>query len=116
MNKIIKTGEWDGQDIWREQTSAEKLSEALNNMSKIKDSILEEQEFRRREIEASEPNEIELERKGWLKEHSVTESDVLSDEDGEYIIDTRENGTAGEDGYSVDECRLDLPKHLQKND
>lgn len=29
MNKIIKTGRIDGQDIWREQTSGEKLLEAI---------------------------------------------------------------------------------------
>lgn len=29
MNKIIITGRMDGKDIWREQTSGEKLWEAL---------------------------------------------------------------------------------------
>ena len=34
MNKIIINGTWGGQDIWREQTSGEKLIDALEEEKK----------------------------------------------------------------------------------
>ncbi len=38
MAKVIITGEWDGQKIWRYQTSAELLQEEIAEM-KLQDCI-----------------------------------------------------------------------------
>ena len=98
MNKIIKTGEWDGQDIWREQTSVEKLSEALNKMS-LKNNDEFNEELREQRIE-------------WLG--GTKEEEILTDDEGkEYILEEIENGTAGDDGYEVRSEKRYLPDNLQ---
>lgn len=49
----------------------------------------------------------------WLEEHSASEYDVRADDDGmEYIVSVEENGTAGDDGYAVDQNRTYLPVEL----
>lgn len=38
MRKKIQTGTWDGEPIWREQTSGERLVEALHEEKRLKTS------------------------------------------------------------------------------
>ncbi len=50
-------------------------------------------------------------REEWLDERSVNDRDIMTDDEGrEYFIDTMENGTSGEDGYSVDHRRVYIPE------
>lgn len=63
-------GDWNGQPIWREITTGENLLAILEKekllklnkkMSQIKDTILAEQEFSKKEIESMpEPKEVEI--------------------------------------------------------
>lgn len=53
------------------------------------------------------------ERIEWLEWMCVRGSEVYEDDDGEYIIIESDNGTSGEDGYSVDQVKVRLPKQIQ---
>ena len=45
----------------------------------------------------------------WLEEHGCTFANLLSDEDGEFILSEQDNGNPGEDGYNVDTQKIYLP-------
>lgn len=58
-------------------------------------------------------DDIHAQRELWLSDYCAKEGDVMRDDVGEYIIIEVENGTAGDDGYSIDKTRIYLPKAIQ---
>ena len=59
-------------------------------------------------------NDINDEARGeWLKEKGLNEFDVMSDEQGEYVMDQQEVGHPTEAG-SMDMKKVYLPDNLQK--
>lgn len=58
-------------------------------------------------------DDIFAQRELYLTNRCLKESDLMRDEDGEYFIDETENGTAGDDGYSIDLKKVYLPTNIQ---
>lgn len=50
----------------------------------------------------------------WLNSFGVYGETVIDDKEGEFIVVSYENGTPGEEGYSFDDKKRYLPKHLEK--
>lgn len=49
----------------------------------------------------------------WLGSQGFDEDSVMVDKKGEYVLDTIENGTPGDEDYEVRETKIYLPPTLQ---
>ena len=54
-------------------------------------------------------------REQWLEENDYNESDIMEDIDGEYVMTTVEQGTAGDDDYEVKRVKMYLPDNCQES-
>lgn len=57
--------------------------------------------------------ELAIKRSLWLQENGKRESDVLEDENGEFLITWIDSGNEGDEGYNSVEKQIYLPEELQ---
>jgi hypothetical protein len=57
--------------------------------------------------------EKEEDRENFLSDYGRDEKDVMEDEKGEYVMVEEENGTYGEEDYSINYRKKYLPEKLQ---